>query len=70
MGLDDTGYDGSVEDTLAACMCLDDYRVCVAVDYKDGKCMKFTINEYSSMTLIINVGNVHSILKPCDIGTG
>ena len=67
MSLDNTGYDSTVEDILADCqrMCLGDYPICVAVDYNDGLCMMFNINEYRSMTLIKNVGNIHSILKPC-----
>ena len=67
MSLNNTGYDSTVEETLAECqgICLDDYPICVAVDYNDGLCMMFNIKEYRSMTLIKNVGNIHSTLKTC-----
>ncbi|KAK2170058.1 hypothetical protein NP493_1165g01029 [Ridgeia piscesae] len=71
MGLNNTGYDSSVEKSLADCQrtCLVEYPFCVAVDYTEGQCIMFNIKQYRSMTLIKNVGNVHSIINPCTDGS-
>ena len=62
-------YDPPDEDTLADCQqsCVMAYPHCVAVDYKEGKCgMIYTEEDYHAEKLIENIGNVHSVLKPCD----
>ena len=62
-------YDISNADTLADCqrLCVLSYPDCAAVDYKEGKCsMIYTDDEYRTDELIDNVGNVHSVIKPCD----
>ena len=59
-------YSTSDEDTLADCQqsCVFSSPYCYAVDYKAGKCgMIYKEDEYK---LIDNVGNVHSVMKPCN----
>ena len=58
----------SAEETLADCqrLCLLDYMFCAAVDYKEGLCSMIDNDEYHNDKLIEHVGNVHSVLKPCD----
>ena len=62
-------YGTPAEDTLADCQqsCVLSSPYCYAVDYKEGKCgMIYKEDEYRAHQLIDNVGNVHSVLKPCD----
>ncbi|KAK2183858.1 hypothetical protein NP493_294g02002 [Ridgeia piscesae] len=61
-------YSMSAEETLADCqrLCLLDYMFCAAVDYKEGLCSMIDNDEYHTDKLIEHVGNVHSVLKPCD----
>ena len=67
-GIDGNGYYISDEDTLTGCqrICLSDYPICSAVDYKDGKCHMFRKYVYYRRILIENIGNVHTIVKSCD----
>ena len=62
---DDADEDDS---TLVECqkICIDERPYCFAIDYKDGKCFLIWELDYSEGELIENVGNVHSVLKPCD----
>ena len=59
-------YDTYEEETLADCqqLCVEEHPMCHAVDFKNGICRLF--GEYSGKKLIENVGNVHSVMKPCD----
>ena len=62
-------YGTPAKDTLADCQqsCVLSSLYCYAVDYKEGKCgMIYKEDEYRAHQLIDNVGNVHSVLKPCD----
>ena len=62
-------YDTSNTDTLADCqrLCVLSYPNCAPVDYKEGNCGVIYIDaDYGTDQLIDNVGNVHSVLKPCE----
>ena len=61
-------YGTPAKDTLADCQqsCVLSSQYCIAVDYKEGKCgMIYKEDEFHADQLIDNVGNVHSVLKPC-----
>ena len=57
----------SDEETLTDCqeLCVSEHPGCLAVDYKDGMCSLIGEYGYRHDKLIENVGNVHSVLKPC-----
>ena len=61
-------YTTSDEETLTDCqeVCVSEHPGCYAVDYKDGVCSLVGEYGYGHDKLIENVGNVHSVLKPCD----